>query len=651
MWGFDQGWNEDIIVGGRYHNGNTAIADFYQPKALRMGGAESPTGWIMKGKSKHVAFNDLGAGWILPNEAETQPLGRFPFSKYPNMDEYGGRRGNLFFHPNYYETLYLGEGNAFWKSTDMGQSFEMLYDFGERIRYCQIAFSDPNIMYADVVNQGLYRSEDGGYSWELKPTLTDGGHGTSFWRGKLHIEISPMDANVIYACLQNGTWSADRGKIFRSTDGGDTWENWSGSLNEFTKVLVVQPDETGQDLVYLFASNRSGAPGKCYMRRQNDTDWSIYGSDYPAGMSPIHALAFFRDSKIRIGGNGGVWENDLAAPDFVPVVQPWINKPFSNCMLDTLQLEDHSIVNHENCSWTWDIIPTPSYIEHANMRNPKIVLGAPGTYDVTLTITKNGNAYTKTIEEMITTTECPSLDNCDNPAILPVDVWNLEYVDSEETNYPGLATMAFDNDPSTIWHTRWSTGSDPYPHEIQVDLGANYDVGEFIYYPRQNGQNGWIKDYELYFTEDLNDWGTADTIGVFAATPEPHKVTFSTPVTGRYFRLVALSEVNGNPWASAAEFEIKGCYHQVTPVKDIELTSLKAFPIPSSGIFTVPMPKNGLFECEVYSISGQLIRKAVLESKDRSLEIDLHDAMDGFYLLKLKDDQKRLYKVKLLKQR
>ena len=56
MWGFDQGWNEDVIVGGRYHNGNTAIADFYQPKALRMGGAESPTGWVMKGKSKHVAF-------------------------------------------------------------------------------------------------------------------------------------------------------------------------------------------------------------------------------------------------------------------------------------------------------------------------------------------------------------------------------------------------------------------------------------------------------------------------------------------------------------------------------------------------------------------------------------------------------------------
>lgn len=66
MWGFDQGWNEDLVVGGRYHNGNTAIAEFYDDTALRMGGAESPTGWVLKGKSRHVAFNDLGNGFILP---------------------------------------------------------------------------------------------------------------------------------------------------------------------------------------------------------------------------------------------------------------------------------------------------------------------------------------------------------------------------------------------------------------------------------------------------------------------------------------------------------------------------------------------------------------------------------------------------------
>jgi hypothetical protein len=78
FWGFDQGWNEDIVVGGRYHNGNTAITDFYQEKALRMGGAESPTGWVLQGKSRHVAFDDLGAGWILPQTAEV--LSRRSFS-------------------------------------------------------------------------------------------------------------------------------------------------------------------------------------------------------------------------------------------------------------------------------------------------------------------------------------------------------------------------------------------------------------------------------------------------------------------------------------------------------------------------------------------------------------------------------------------
>ena len=79
MWGFDQGWNEDVIVGGRYHNGNTAIADFYGNKALRMGGGESPTGWLLKGKSRHAAFDDLGNGWILHRTAEGKPEGRFIF--------------------------------------------------------------------------------------------------------------------------------------------------------------------------------------------------------------------------------------------------------------------------------------------------------------------------------------------------------------------------------------------------------------------------------------------------------------------------------------------------------------------------------------------------------------------------------------------
>jgi photosystem II stability/assembly factor-like uncharacterized protein len=650
MWGFDQGWNEDIIVGGRYHNGNTTIADFYQPKAIRMGGAESPTGWVMKGKSRQVAFNDLGPGWILPETAESAPQGRFIFSKYPNMDEYGGRRGNMLFHPNYYEVIFLGEENSFWKSSDMGISFELLHDFGNRIRFCQISYDDPNIIYADIVNQGLFRSEDGGYTWTAKPSLTNGTNGASYWEGKLHFVISPKDANTIYACLQNGTWSADIGKVFKSTDGGDSWENWTGTLDEFTKTLVIQPDAEGNDLLYLFTDNSSGKSGQCYIRRNGEEDWSTFGDFYPARMSPNHALPFFRDSKIRVAGNGGIWENTLDEANFQPIVQPWVEHPFFNCLSDTIRFDDHSILNHQDCFWTWEIQPTPLYIDDVNKRNPKVVLGNAGSYDVTLTIQKDGLTYSKTIIDMVNTTACPSLDNCDNPDFAPKDLWTLEYVNSEETNFPGLATMAFDNDPETIWHTQWSNGSASYPHEIQIDLGEVFDIYEFTYYPRQNGQNGWIKDFELYFSEDLQEWGNAAMIGQFENSAAPHKVLFQTPAVGRYFKLIALSEVNGNTWASASEFEIKGCYHiDVSTQELLDYKALKAFPIPTQGTFEISLPSNQLFSYSIYSLSGSLVKSGQSQSSLESLKLDLSEFGNGLYVIRLVDEMERKYFVKIVK--
>ena len=651
MWGFDQGWNEDIIVGGRYHNGNTAIADFYQQKALRMGGAESPTGWVLNGRSRHVAFDDLGPGWILPETPEAQPQGRFLFTKHPNMDEYGGRRGNLFAHPNYYGVLYLGEGNGFWRSEDFGTSFELLHDFGNRIRFCQIAYDNPNIIYADIVNEGLHLSQDGGLSWTPRPSLTNGAFGNGYWEGKLHFVISPNDADVIYACLQNGTWSANIGKIFKSTDGGLSWEDWTGSLSVFTKTLAIQPDASGEDLLYLFTTNKNGAAGQCYTRAHDATDWTAYADAYPAGMAPNHALPFFRDSKIRIAGNGGIWENELAETNFEPILQAWVEKPFFDCMLDTIYLEDHSIINHEGCTWGWDIQPAPLYIDDASKRNPKVVLGNPGSYDVTMSITKNGETYTKTIANMISTIECPSIENCDNPGSIPRENWALLYVDSEEVNFPGLATMSFDNDPGTIWHTRWSTGSDPYPHEIQIDLGANFNIYEFTYYTRTDGQNGRIRDYELYFSDDPENWGEVDATGVFENTSAPQKVTFQSPLVGRYLRLVALSEVNGNAWASAAEFEVKACYYDPVSIQEVDqIKTLKAFPVPTNAQFTIPLPSDEVYTYSIYNLSGQLMEEGRTRSGSETLECDLSDYANGMYMIKVTNASNRIYRVKVLKQ-
>jgi len=651
MWGFDQGWNEDIVVGGRYHNGNTAIADFYQPKALRMGGAESPTGWVLRGKSRHVAFNDLGNGWILPQTAEGQPEGRFIFSKYPNMDEYGGRRGNMVFHPNFYGTIYLGEGNSFWKSTDMGVTFDMLHNFNGRVRYLQISYKNPDVLYADVVGKGLYKSDDGGQNWELKPALTNGQNGNASWKGKTFIAISPYDENKIYACLMNGTWSAVIGKVFRSNDGGNSWEEWTGSLSEYLKCMVIQPTADGKDLVYLFTNAKNGQTAKVFHRGEKVNDWIAYDQNYPAGMGVNMALPFFRDSKLRVAGLGGVWEIDLAEPEFAPIVNPWVEKSFYNCLTDTLYFDDHSILNHEGVNWHWEITPEPEYINDANIRNPKVVLGSAGTYSVNFSLTKNGETFSKYMPDMITTTTCPSIEDCSNPAEVPKDVWELLYVDSEETNYPGLAVMAFDDDPSTIWHTRWSTGSDPYPHEIQVDMGDLYRVYEFIYLNRQDGQNGRIKAYELYISEDTLEWGIPVSTGEFENTAAPQSIVFDEGVNGQYFRLVALSEVNGNAWASAAEFSVVGCTDIFSNLQQRRADEeISAFPIPSSGLVTVSLPSGRKFSYSIITSGGQMIMQGEIENSSGSFSIDMSQAKTGIYIILLRNESGQVYRVKFVKE-
>jgi len=651
MWGFDQGWNEDIVVGGRYHNGNTAIADFYQPKALRMGGAESPTGWVVQGKSRHVAFNDLGNGWMLPPTAEDEPDGRFMFTKYPNMDEYGGRRGNIVTHPNYYGTLYLGEGNSFWKSTDLGTSYELLHTFSGRVMYLQISYSNPLILYADIKNRGLYKSEDGGLTWTLKPSLCTAPNGSSYWKGKLFFAISPHNENLIYACLQNGTWTADVGEVFRSVDGGDTWEDWTASVSEYTKCINVQPSDEHSEIVYLFTTSRGGEVAHVYYRYEGMDDWQAFDADYPAGMDVNLAMPFFRDGKIRVAGSGGIWESALLEPEFEPIVNPWVVSSHSNCMLDTLYFDDHSIMNHEGASWTWEIIPEPIYIENVNLRNPKVVLGNPGVYSVSLSIHKNSQTYSKTITDMITTTTCPSIDDCSNPAELPKDEWSLIYVDSEETNYPGLAVMSFDDDPETIWHTRWSNGTDPYPHEIQVSLGEEYRIYSITYLTRQDGQNGRIKDYELFITSDPFEWGEPVSIGTFENTSAPQTIDFPEGVIGKYFCLLALSEVNGNAWASAAEFTLVGCTDITYGVSNCKFQNkITAFPVPSNGQVSISLPSNSSFTYQVFNSMGKQCLQGHIPQSTGSYSFDLGKFTSGTYFIKLQDINGVVYNVKIVRE-
>src|SRR4029453_712549 len=132
-------------------------------------------------------------------------------------------------------------------------------------------------------------------------------------------------------------------------------------------------------------------------------------------------------------------------------------------------------------------------------------------------------------------------------------------VDSQDVvggNY--AVTNAIDGNPATFWHTEWYQQTAPLPHTLVLDLGGPYQVDGFRYLPRQDGYaNGTIAGYQFSVSLDGTTWGIAVAAGTLAADTSEKTVRF-TAKTGRYVRLVALSEINGQPWTSAAELNVLG---------------------------------------------------------------------------------------------
>ena len=140
--------------------------------------------------------------------------------------------------------------------------------------------------------------------------------------------------------------------------------------------------------------------------------------------------------------------------------------------------------------------------------------------------------------------------------LIPTQGWRILRVSSESKANGKLAANAIDGDPRTHWHTQFQGEVKGPPHELVIDLGAPRAIAGFRYLARQDGGwNGAIADCEIAVSDD------PDTFGEPVVRTRLRKVRTAqdlrcAPVTARYLRLRALSEVNGGPWASVAEFGV-----------------------------------------------------------------------------------------------
>ena len=193
------------------------------------------------------------------------------------------------------------------------------------------------------------------------------------------------------------------GAVNESFDGGYSWSKYDVANLADTRIhqIILVGDEYNSTYVTSF----DGA--KVYFRDNTMNDFIDYSSGLNPGARISKVVPFYKNGVLRMATNQGVWEAPLYHQDFTPVAQPMaMNLGSGNLTANPLkevQFDSYSIVRQdENTEWHWSFSPQPKYVSDANVRNPRVVFGRGGNYDVTLTVTTPAGSSSRTIKNMIT---------------------------------------------------------------------------------------------------------------------------------------------------------------------------------------------------------------------------------------------------------
>lgn len=120
------------------------------------------------------------------------------------------------------------------------------------------------------------------------------------------------------------------------------------------------------------------------------------------------------------------------------------------------------------------------------------------------------------------------------------------------------AAKALDGDSSTNWHSQYSPTAASAPHWVTLDLGESREnVAYFDYLARIDGNNnGAAKDYEVYVSDDSNDFGAPVASGTLKNVAYTQRIKL-TPKNGRYVKFVIKTDYSGSNFGSAAEMNVE----------------------------------------------------------------------------------------------
>jgi photosystem II stability/assembly factor-like uncharacterized protein len=597
-WGFGSGWNEDVQVGGLYHNGNLAFHENYgQGNFLELGGGEAPTGYVNTGNNRKTYFSDI-SGKIIPINLN-DPIANSSFGMSPNESYWAAESSEMEFHPNCYSIAYIGKDNSIWKTTDAGASFNLICTFGtninNQVKYIEVSSSDPNVIYLNQQpssgsNGTLWKTNDGGLTW----TQLNKPSGNS---RRMLLSLNPENENELWLAYPDGS---NGFKVYKTTNSGQTWENWTSSIFNNESIQAISTIAGTDGGIYV-ATNRA------VYYRNNQNQFQLDNSGLPLFTSGNILKPFYRDGKIRLATYGkGIWESNLSEVPTYPIARAMVDKLYQEviCEVDSFYFEDHSFLNHANASWSWTF-PTGSPSTSTD-RNPTVLFTQAGPHQAILEITDgNGNSDSDTIEITVSYFTLPatvsegfegafipsgwSINNPNNDTQWSVSSAAGGYGNSTKSaifdNYNNDSQGSSDDlivnlNPSgltsypyikfDVAYARWGSGySDTLEVLVSTDCGQTYQS----LYLKGGTDLATSPDFQEFFTPTSTQWRT-DSIELSNFSNETDlQIAFRN--IGRYGNVLYLDNINLGNSASVNEIKILSPQIYPNPLRAGETLSIQ----------------------------------------------------------------------------
>ncbi len=178
-------------------------------------------------------------------------------------------------------------GDGVYKSTDAGETWTHV-GLGEagQIARIKIHPGDPDLAYVAVqgqiwgpsVERGVYRTQDGGTSWERVLAV-------DAQTGATDLRMDPTNPRILYAAMwEHGRkpWyvlsGGTAGGIFKSNDGGDTWEKLTDGLPELIGKIGVDVSASNPKRLYAIVEAVKGEGG-LYRSDDGGESWELKNGD------------------------------------------------------------------------------------------------------------------------------------------------------------------------------------------------------------------------------------------------------------------------------------------------------------------------------------------------------------------------------------